>query len=130
MRVKNIIVVLIVVISSCSNSKLNNSKYFKSVVVPYATEIQSRDISRIQDITTERGLESLLEWSDSLKDESFIERLSLDIKDFNVFSIMDSDSIVILSLGKSDNIVGATGGYLYLNKENDKYKIDLYKGGK
>ena len=43
---------------------------------------------------------------------------------------MDSDSIVILSLGKSDNIVGATGGYLYLNKENDKYKIDLYKGGK
>jgi len=83
-------------------------------------------------ITTDKGFNSLMEWSDSLDNKKFLNRLSENLKNrgSGVFDKNDLDSVVILSLGKSDVIVGATNGYLILNKTEEGYKIEEFRGGK
>ena len=58
-------------------------------------------------------------WSDSLNNTQFLRRLSDNLKNggHGVFNTNDLDSVIIMSLGKSDEIVGATNGYLTLNSD-------------
>jgi hypothetical protein len=53
------------------------------------------------------------------------------MKNYIVFEITKwNDSMLAVSLGKSDQILGATGGYLVLKEINNELKIDEFRGGK
>ena len=124
------VLVISIIFDCCQEHKPKDFDKIKSDVISFSDEIESGNISVIKNITTDRGLYSILVWSDSLRNHSFLNRLSQNIKKFNVFEISDYDSLVVLSMGKSNAVLGATGGYIFLRKENINYKIDLYRGGK
>ena len=82
-----------------------------------ANEIKSKDTVRIKKITTDKGYFSLFYWSDSLRDSSFINHLTGNMKNNLVAEIEDNDSKIYVSLGKLDEIIGATGGYIVLKRK-------------
>jgi hypothetical protein len=73
-----------------------------------------------------------MKWSDSLKNDRFLKILSENLKNggIGVFKKKEMDSIIILSLGKSDVVLGATNGYIILKKTTEGLKIDDFRGGK
>jgi hypothetical protein len=110
---------------------LNEESELKKSLIVMAGELESNDSLRIKNITTENGYSSLISWSDSLNDNSFINRLSKDLKYYNVADINKwNDSMIALSLGKLDKIVGATHGYIVLKRINNELRIDEFRGGK
>ncbi len=96
----------------------------------FAEIIKSKDVSKIKKITTNKGLTSLMDWSDSLRNERFITKLGENLKNNNIFNVQKADSVIYLSLGESDQIVGATGGYLRLKRVEGELRIHEYRGGK
>lgn len=122
----------------CSNISLDKNNTpeltedfeLKETLKSFAIEIESRDTIRIQNITNHKGYTSIIRWSDSLKNESFINHLILDLKNYDIAQMNNYDTIIIVSLGKPDDILGATGGYIVLKKINNELKIDEYRGGK
>ncbi|WP_157609342.1 hypothetical protein [Psychroflexus torquis] len=125
---KIVILLTLVLNVGCSNSnpELDKSLTDFSVVI---AEIDSEELEKI---TTEKGFNSIMTWSDSLSNTQFLRKLSDNLKNGGdgVFHTNDLDSIIIMSLGKSDEIVGATNGYLTLRKIDTEYKIDEFRGGK
>jgi hypothetical protein len=84
----------------------------------------------LKKITTDNGFKSLVAWSDTLRNKDFISDLSTNLSQFNVFNVTDYDTLITLSMGKSDMVLGATSGYLFLKKVDDELKIDQFRGGK
>lgn len=111
-------------------TELNEELDLKETLKSFAIEIESRDTIRIQNITNQKGYSSIISWSDSLKNESFINHLTRDLKNYHVAQINDYETVIIVSLGKPDEILGATGGYIVLKKINNELKIDEFRGGK
>jgi hypothetical protein len=129
MRNLKIIILLTLVLNvGCSDS---NPELDKSLT-DFSSVIADVDSDELKKITTEKGFNSIMTWSDSLSNTQFLRRLSDNLKNggSGVFDKNDLDSVVILSLGKSDVIVGATNGYLILNKTEEGYKIEEFRGGK
>lgn len=111
-------------------TELNEELKLKKPLNELGCEIESKDSIRIKNISTDKGYASLLSWSDSLRSDSFINDLSRLMKNYNVFEITKwNDSMLAVSLGKSDQILGATGGYLVLKEINNELKIDEFRGG-
>ncbi len=115
-------------LSSCNKLTPELSKNLTELSVI----IKSKEKSKLLKICTERGYKSILSWSDNLRNDTFINNLSENLSNNGqgVFNVSENDSLIYLSLGKSDPIVGATGGYLYLLKLGNEYKIDEFRGGK
>ena len=112
-------------------SELNEELELKEPLKELAFELESNDSSRIKKITTDNGYSSLMIWSDTLNDTLFINRLSKDLKYYNVADINKwNDSMIAISLGKLDEIVGATHGYIVLKRINNELRIDEFRGGK
>src|SRR5690554_7977739 len=86
-------------------SELNEELELKEPLKELAFELESNDSSRIKKITTDNGYSSLMIWSDTLNDTLFINRLSKDLKYYNVADINKwNDSMIAISLGKLDEI--------------------------
>lgn len=123
---------------ACSNKssdeKITESKEeleLKEPLKELAGELESNDSIRIKNITTDNGYSSLISWSDTLNDITFINRLSKDLKYYNVADVNEwNDSMIALSLGELDEIVGATHGFIVLKRINNEIKIDEFRGGK
>ncbi len=101
----------------------------KIILRKLGAELKSNDLSIIKKITTKNGYESIFSWSDSLRNKNFVSTLSNDLLKFNVFDYSETDSSITLSLGKTDEILGATHGYLYLIKGINEMKIEEFRGG-
>lgn len=123
-----IVLVFLVGLICCSNAKLNVD--LKKSLRDFSIELSSMDSIRIKKITTQKGFESIMKWSDSLRYKDFVNHLAKNCKELNVFDVTKTDSVIYLSLGKSDEIIGATGGYLNLRIKNSAIRIDEYRGGK
>lgn len=94
--------------------------------------IASLDSIRIKTISTNSGYESIKMWSNNFKDKNFLKTLSNNLAKSGqgVFDLKEKDSLIYLSLGKSDKIVGATGGGLILRRYHNKISIEEFLGGK
>ncbi len=110
--------------------QVNEDSTLQTTLEQYAQEMNKMEINSLKNITTEKGFRSLLDWSDSLQNKEFITSLSDLLLHFEVYNIIESDSSITLSLGEPNEIVGATGGYLFLKKVNNELKINQYRGGK
>lgn len=131
MKIKVLFLGVFVFFNSCGyHGSKESKKKMKPVLDSFAAKINTLESSKIKGITTEKGYKSILKWSDSLNHKEFLFDLSSNFSKFNVSSLENYDSLVIISLGKKDKIVGATGGYVFLKKVDGEYKIDLYRGGK
>lgn len=110
---------------------LNDKHKLKEPINKLGCEIESKDLTRIKTITTDKGYNSILSWSDSLQNISFINTLSKDLKYYNVAKINQwNDSMFALSLGDLDEVIGATHGYIVLKRINNRLRIDEFRGGK
>jgi len=117
------IIILIIVFTTlvgCENK--NSHKIFLGLNERYnldtlSSSLASLDSNNIKSITTENVYRTILEWSDSLKSKWFLKKLSNNLRDDGngIFEITKhNDSIIVLSLGEEDIIVGATNGYIFL----------------
>jgi len=127
-RIELILLFILTVNFSCveSDSKLNETLSY------FSQKLLDSNSDEIKNITTEKGFESLMKWSDSLKNKEFLKTLSGNLKNGGngVFNKKEMDSLIILSLGKSDPILGATNGYLILKKTEKGLSIEEFRGGK
>jgi len=85
-----------------------------SQLTKLSSKIKTGNTKNFRDLFTDKGYNSILSWSDSLRNKNFLIGLSDNLSDEGkgVFSVTDNDSLIYLSLGISEVIVGATGGYL------------------
>lgn len=127
-KIKIVILLTKILNVSCSDSNPELEKY----LTDFSAVIAEIDSEKLEKITTEKGFNSIMTWSDSLNNTHFLRNLSDNLKNGGdgVFRTNDLDSIIIMSLGESDEILGATHGYLTLRKINIEYKIDEFRGGK
>lgn len=96
-----------------------------------ADGLEFKNYQKLKNCTTEKGYLSLLSWSDSLKDKSFINDLKLNFKKYTIANLKDwEDTMVIIYLGKQDEVLGATGGFVVFKRINQELKIDEFRGGK
>ena len=127
-RIELILLIILTVNFSCveSDSKLNETLSY------FSQKLLDSNLDQIKNITTEKGFESLMKWSDSLKNKEFLKTLSENLKNGGngVFNKKEMDSLIILSLGKSDPVLGATNGYLILKKTEKGLSIEEFRGGK
>lgn len=118
----------------CSNEE--NLSVSTDELKPYnidviSSALNSLDSVKIKAVSTKEGYSSILNWSDSLRFNEIVLSISKNLNDKAVFEITtSSDSTVILSLGSSDVILGASKGYLFLEKKKGNWKIKKYRGGK
>lgn len=110
---------------SCSNS----NDALQQSISEFSEQLIDINEDELRQITTESGFTTIMLWSDSLRNKHFLNELSKNL-DSSIFRTVDLDSIIILSLGKSDLIVGTTGGTLKLRTCENGYKIDQFLGGK
>jgi hypothetical protein len=55
----------------------------------------------------------------------------MNLKKYTVSDLKDwEDTMVIIYLGKQDEVLGATGGFVVFKRINQELKIDQYRGGK
>lgn len=104
--------------------------FLDSTINQYVIALNKMDVNSLQSITTENGFKSLLEWSDSLKDTAFFVAISNILSQRKICNLVDYDTTITLSLGEPNEILGATGGYLFLKKVNNQLKINQFRGGK
>ena len=124
MKIIKLIFILILTVNlSCMDS---NPELSKSLT-DFSQKLSDIKPDELKKITTQNGFKSLMNWSDSLKNYSFLNKLSENLKDGGngVFKKIYLDSLVILSLGKSDVIVGATNGSLILKKTESSIYFNL-----
>tara|TARA_R110002049_G_C8703069_1_gene523209 strand:+ start:65 stop:454 length:390 start_codon:yes stop_codon:yes gene_type:complete len=127
-RIKLTFILALIFNLSCSDLKPELTKSLSD----FSKILENSNPEELKKITTDNGYKSLMKWSDSLKNDRFSKLLSDNLKDggLGVFNKKETDSTIILSLGKSDVIVGATNGYLILKKTKNGLKIDEFRGGK
>ncbi|MEN9442401.1 MAG: hypothetical protein RLZ33_2478 [Bacteroidota bacterium] len=96
-----------------------------------ADGLEFKNYQKLKNCTTENGYRSLLSWSDSLKDRTFIHDLKMNLKKYAVANLKDwEDTMVIIYLGKQDEVLGTTGGFVVFKRINQELKIDEFRGGK
>lgn len=116
---------------NAENNSLSNKEFERYNIDRISDALNSLDTLEIKKVSTSEGFTSVIKWSDSLRSKSFVKNVSKNLKNRDIFEITKhSDSIVVLSMGYSDEIVGATEGYLFLEKKKDIWKIKKYRGGK
>ncbi len=103
----------------------------KDTLQKLADGLEFKNYQKLKNCTTEKGYLSLLSWSDSLKDRAFINDLKMNLKKYTVANLKDwEDTMVIIYLGKQDEVLGATGGFVVFKRINQELKIDEFRGGK
>ena len=128
---KVFIVFLLFILLGC-NRPIKIDTDLEQFLPVFAKCINTKNLDSLQTVTTQNGYNSLTLWSDSLKSDYFVNSLSnhLQYPSKYVFAVNDYDSLVYLSLGKPDDIVGATGGYLVLRRIGEQIKVERFVGGK
>jgi hypothetical protein len=127
---------LTLIITSCSNKDNNipteivyTEFNVLKVINGFSNKLISRDTNQIKSITTDKGYKSILEWSDTLKNISFIEMLSNDLKNENIIYDLISDSEFEIHTGNNTgNKTNLPVGFLRFKEINGIYKIDGYSG--
>lgn len=129
---------LLIILFACSTQNKEANRVVPSkqaqledTLQKLADGLEFKNYQKLKNCTTENGYLSLLSWSDSLKDSTFIHDLKMNLKKYTVTDLKDwEDSMVIIYLGKQDEVLGATGGFVVFKRINQELKIDEFRGGK
>jgi hypothetical protein len=119
-----IILLLFIVLVSCTKVQPELRNSLKRFSQSFDT------FDSIKAITTKNGFNSILYHSDTLREKTFIQALLKSLSEEEIFQITETDSTIVLSLGRQDKIAGATAGYLFLKRNNGHLLIDEYRSGK
>lgn len=111
-------------------NEMQKDDFLDSTLNQYVVVFNNIESTSLKKITTETGFSSLMKWSDTLKNKDFFYSISDLLSQKKIFNIVDYDTSITLSLGESNDILGATGGYLFLKKVGKQLLIDKYRGGK
>lgn len=95
----------------------------------YGNLLLSKDTIAIKSICTEKGYKSILQWSDSLKDEEFVYMLASNLNDTIFQYSPKTDSTLQIDLKYPNNRDGKHVGSLDMIISNDQLYIDQYWGG-
>ncbi len=112
-----------------SESTTNNfpERPFKSLFQNLGENLKSLNENKIKAISTENGFKCILKISNNLKNTDILNNLSESLIHYKVYNIIENDSTLSISIGEQSEALGATGGYLFLKKDNGIYKINKIK---
>lgn len=114
----------LLLLSCTSNEPLNRNGL--SIL---AKELKSHNINRINEICTNEGFLSILDWSDSLKNTAFLDSIAKDLTSSNVFySIHEESHETIIDIGSNRVDIDAPHGFLILKNEKREYRINGFLG--
>lgn len=120
----------IFVIAGCVNSQSQNNE---DRIIYEANEIsevlKTRDTNKISEVCTEKGFKSLLEWTDSLRNEIVMEGVINTLSSKRIQYSKPSETSYRIFIPKEVMNDGNSTGNILLVKKNGKAKIDAYEGG-
>ena len=128
-KIKIIIIVLCSILyQSCSNKP--KEKYVFSDLKDYSLIIKSKNLQKISKICSKQGLNKLIEWSDSLKNDEIINSISNTFSTKNIVFTQPKPNTFSLETEPFKNkIHGDRTGEITLILVKGKLKIDFYQGG-
>ena len=129
----NIVIILVLILNiSCKKENSIIDSKLENQLLVFSEMIYPIDTLKLKKISTKKGFESFKFHSNYFESIDFLKTMSKNLKKSkeNVFSKYENDSIIILSMGKEDVIVGATKGALKLKMIDDVVKIDGFLAGK
>lgn len=96
----------------------------------YAKTIKSRQVSETSKICTKKGFNSIMEWSDSLKNQELLNAISRTFASNSIVYSQPNDSTYNLGIEPLKNqFYGQSTGEITLIMVNNELKIDSYRGG-
>lgn len=119
-------IIMFSLIVSCSNSS-NESIDLVSELRIIGKELNSYDSKRILKVCTKNGFDSLLDWSDSLRDEKFIINLSENLVNDRITFVPLKDSVYQITIYNLIEDQTTTGG-CDIKFINGVAKIDKFQG--
>jgi hypothetical protein len=132
MKILNIII-LVYFLYNCSSSnknegiELNSKDKIEFVIDNCLKSLSSKEINQIKTITTNNGLNSLFEWSDSLRNEEFINLINDKLNSREFLFLDNGDFNFTLLIGNIDGLnPELPQGHLFFRKVGNKYLIDQY----
>ena len=125
MRKTNVVLLFSLTLFSCHYTSKTDLE-LKQILGKFTKYISAKNMDSLRVITTQKGFDSLLLLSDSLQSDFFINGLSTCLQNpsTHIFAVKDYDSLIYLSLGEPDDIIGATSAYLVLRRIDGQIKIE------
>lgn len=125
-----IIVLCFVIFQSCNHKTQDNKKNIFSDLREYSLIIKSKDVDNISKICTKQGLNKLLEWSDSLKNDEIVNSIFNTFEAKNIVFTQPKPNTFCLETEPFKNkSYGEGTGEITLILVKGKLKIDYYNGG-
>lgn len=131
MKYKNttLVTVLLFLVISCQNQQKTEFDLVRNLN-NYAKIIDSRKGDDISKICTKKGFNSILEWSDSLRDVQLLKSITNTFSSKRiVFSQPNNFTYRLETEPFKRKVVGESVGEITLILKNGKLKIDSYSGG-
>lgn len=118
------------ILSGCSSSRSQTDEFS---IVEKANDIaivlKTRDLNKISKVCTEQGFASLMDWTDSLKNDKLLTVITDKLASNEFIYSTDNDKIYTIHINEKEMKDGDNVGDIVIIRLNGKAFIDRYWGG-
>lgn len=126
----SILIISIFIIFGCSSSRSQNNEIN---IIKEANEIaivlKTKDLNKISKVCTSQGLTSILDWTDSLKNEKLVTVIINKLSSNTLVYSISKNGSYRIGIDEDDMNDGDNVGDITIVIQNGKARIDGYMGG-
>lgn len=126
----SILIISFFIIIGCSSSRSQNNEIN---IIKEANEIaivlKTKDLNKIAKVCTEQGLTSILDWTDSLKNEKLVTVIINKLSSNTLIYSISKNGSYRIGIDEKDMTDGDNVGVIIIVIQNGKARIDGYMGG-
>ncbi|MFN5786512.1 MAG: hypothetical protein ACK46O_09165 [Flavobacteriia bacterium] len=126
----SILIISFFIIIGCSSFRSQNNEIN---IIKEANEIaivlKTKDLNKISKVCTEQGLISILDWTDSLKNEKLMTVIIDKLSSNTLVYSISQDGSYRIGIDEKDMNDGNNVGDITIVIQNGKARIDEYMGG-
>lgn len=118
------------ILSGCNSSRSQTDEF--SIVEKandIASVLKTRDLNKISKVCTEQGYASLMDWTDSLKNDKLLTVITDKLASNEFIYSTDNDKIYTIHINEEEMKDGDNVGDIVIIRLNGKAFIDRYWGG-
>ncbi len=124
-----LIVVSLVLLSSCLNSSEEPKVDLVGTLNSYSKIIASRDLDQLATICTPNGFNSMMDFTDSLRRDKVVNKIVSTFGQEKILFSQTNDSTFEVSTLQSERpLPGGSSGLIVLKFTQNQFKIDAYLG--
>lgn len=124
-----LIVVSLVLLSSCFNSSEEPKVDLVGTLNSYSKIIASRDLDQLATICTPNGFNSMMDFTDSLRRDKVVNKIVSTFGQEKILFSQTNDSTFEVSTLQSERpLPGGSSGLIVLKFTQNQFKIDAYLG--